>query len=121
VDIWGLGCIFFELIFEKKAFEGDLEVQSYSLLGRLIEMPSQTQVSKEIPEEKLLTAIRKLLHISPAQRPTAIEAQKMFNALQLNISKSSHQNTDPEKPVDSIPTTDEVTDSPTLEPGMSQY
>src|SRR5271155_2926404 len=40
VDIWALGCIIFELAFNKKAFSDDISVLSYALSKQPPEIPS---------------------------------------------------------------------------------
>src|SRR5216117_889574 len=40
VDIWAIGCIFYEVLFSEKAFRGDWETLQFKRAGRRKEIPS---------------------------------------------------------------------------------
>lgn len=80
VDIWGLGCILFELVVGKRAFTGDWAVREYIVSGRLIPVPLEGLVDGEswLP---LTNLIRMLCHIDPQKRPNAQALCLLFNEL----------------------------------------
>lgn len=85
VDIWAMGCIFFELTFHRKAFSGDISVLSYALSGEAPELPAvlhlgqSTQEIESAPKQALRTLIYAMLDLSPPDRPSAQHLYNIFS------------------------------------------
>lgn len=76
VDIWGLGCILFEVANEKKAFGSDIAVHEYtvSLPGQRISLlrPVETY------ESHLSNILNAMLDVDRSRRPSATMLHKEF-------------------------------------------
>lgn len=76
VDVWGLGCILFELVAGRRAFTSDFQVYEYS----------RSESSKEsfltgldlYEDPGFLELIKSLLEIDPTCRPTAVAIHHTF-------------------------------------------
>lgn len=102
VDIWALGCFFFELLFTKKAFANDIAVRDYSqnnaLSWKPLELPFEHHtILDETDKLFLLKMIHEMLELDPIKRPAALLLQRKFLHQTVNTlthprsaSKSSH-------------------------------
>ena len=93
-DIFGLGCIIFEIITTKRLFSGDWEVQEYAQKGNPIfpdRWPIATQGSRLYDLGQLTST---LLSVEPRERPGAAEALRQLLRLRTR-SGSSEVNADP--------------------------
>lgn len=80
VDIWGLGCILFELVNKEKAFRNDYIVFEYAREKKKLAVSLKESV---VPEMKtlLIDFIHSMLNINPEARPSAWELQRSFCVL----------------------------------------
>src|SRR5271170_3043430 len=79
VDIWAIGCIFYEMVFRRRAFYEDYATLNYSFDGTLYVPPvNSDNIWEIISRDVLVAALEKLLNIDPKQRPTAIEIRQQF-------------------------------------------
>jgi serine/threonine protein kinase len=87
VDIWAMGCILYELAFQKKAFETDMAVLLYALSDHRLKLPSEVDDNIHYsPSKGVDTNYRALgqfvdgmLDSNPSKRPTARELQFLFS------------------------------------------
>jgi serine/threonine protein kinase len=74
VDIWAMGCIFYELVMRKKAFEFDFSAREYSLSGQRIDIEPRFD---EFPDVRIIEMLHKIiqnmLEADPQKRPRAVE------------------------------------------------
>lgn len=70
VDVWGLGCLFFEILFRKRAFLDDYVIQR----GESVKIPTRS----ELCNPRIEGMIYRLLDVEPKKRPTA---QRVLNLL----------------------------------------
>lgn len=86
VDIWAIGCILYELAFQKKAFETDMAVLLYALSDHRLKLPSQVDNSLssghvDAEYRALLERfVDGMLDSNPSNRPTARELRASFGA-----------------------------------------
>jgi serine/threonine protein kinase len=81
VDIWAIGCIFYEMVFRRKAFYEDYATLNYSFDGTLYIPPMNSDnIWEMISRDVLVSALKKLLNIDPKQRPAAIEIRQQFRS-----------------------------------------
>jgi serine/threonine protein kinase len=86
VDIWAVGCIFFELALRRKAFEDDWRVLEYlqsfdtNSMSFLNDLDSEATVAQR-SHEVIKTVIGKMLDVEAANRPTARELHGQFASL----------------------------------------
>ena len=81
VDIWAIGCIFYELVFRRRAFYEDYDTLNYSFEGTLHVPPvNSDNIWDIIPRDVLVAALEKFLNIDPKKRPTAIEIRQQFHS-----------------------------------------
>ena len=83
IDIWAIGCIFYELVFKNKAFAGDGAVLEYArdntYSGYLLPLPfEQDTVTDEARKAFISRIIPQMLKINPFERPRAEELYKRF-------------------------------------------
>ena len=81
VDIWALGCIFFEVVFAQKAFTNDISVVYFSSMNDR-EIPISTQTSFDgdfLPS--MWTLISTMLSQNPSMRPRATNIRETLNAM----------------------------------------
>jgi serine/threonine protein kinase len=89
VDIWALGCIFYEVIFERKAFVDDLAVLQYTS-GVSLETPHESKAIKDPETLRLLTSlIWEMLKHGPFKRPKALDVQKRLGRIHGSRAQSS--------------------------------
>lgn len=86
VDIWAIGCIFFELAFNRKAFSDDMSVHGYAFSKNPPEIPSVLELdfgnSLEIENtarQALSILIYGMLELSPNDRPIASQLNDLFS------------------------------------------
>ena len=80
VDIWGLGCILYELAVERKAFADDWKVHEYAVGKQKIHVPLEYFPSEISLFIKKL--IHEMLHANPRQRPNAQRLAEVFAKLE---------------------------------------
>lgn len=74
VDVWAIGCIFFELIFLKPAFSNDIAVFKYESEKMRLEMPSnekEDMFPDDISRNLAFQLLHDIFEIDPAKRPSA--------------------------------------------------
>jgi serine/threonine protein kinase len=72
VDIWALGCVFYEIVYLKKAFKNDSAVREYTAEDFVI--PSESRMVKDTYWlEVIRNIIKEMLKRESSQRPTARE------------------------------------------------
>ena len=84
VDIWALGCIFYELIFEGKAFSSDLAVQQYflenSFSGKLLQLPFRPDMLAYASRKTFISkTIYRMLEVKACKRPAAETLHELFS------------------------------------------
>jgi serine/threonine protein kinase len=91
VDLWALGCIFYELLFGRKAFAGDYAVREYSASPELLGIPVTSAILGNISSWR--EAIKAVLHATldkdPSKRGSAHEIRIHLTALSAVIFTSS--------------------------------
>ena len=88
VDMWALGCILYELVFEKKAFTGDWEVFEYrATLSDFSKFPFPELLPSWL-QTHISNAVKELLHIEWERRPRSSDVHTLFSSYGhlLNIS-----------------------------------
>lgn len=91
VDIWAMGCIFFELAFNRKAFSGDMSVFDYALSGKAPEIPAavnlgqHTLQTESTPNQALKTLIYAMLDLNPSDRPAA---QLLYDVFSIDCDRA---------------------------------
>jgi serine/threonine protein kinase len=83
VDIWALGCISYEIVLRKQAFEGDFEVREYSYLENGIEIPILDDLRDDNLEKFLRIVVPKMLDKDPSKRPSAREVKEELDVLRI--------------------------------------
>jgi|SRR5277367_3205256 len=83
VDIWALGCILYELVFETKAFQSDWDVQyskcNDSLRERL-RLLTETERNPDMTAKSFASKIMcEMLDIDPSKRPSAEQVHRIFS------------------------------------------
>lgn len=74
VDVWAIGCIFFELIFLKPAFSNDIAVFKYYSEKMRLEMPSndkEDMFPDDISRDLAFRLLYDIFEIDHAKRPSA--------------------------------------------------
>jgi len=51
VDIWAIGCILYELVFQRTAFDGDMAVWEYNLSKEPLEIPVEIKLRPKVTGE----------------------------------------------------------------------
>jgi len=70
VDIWVIGCIFFELLFEMKAFNSEFDVLEYCLANLPYSLPEYSPLIDELQKEFFSWIISDMLEVQPNKRPS---------------------------------------------------
>lgn len=72
VDIWALGCAFYELLFREHAFESDYSTLMYSAGERALYIPQKpvANISELLSRHEIKTLLEALLHTNPKKRPS---------------------------------------------------
>jgi len=101
VDLWAIGCILYELVLQRRAFEDDWEVLQYATSGKDFDIIIEPET---VPDqgrcEFISNIIRELLSIDPTQRPRADSLYKRFISWGSDISASQ-----PDSAIALVPTT----------------
>lgn len=84
VDIWGLGCILYEITVKKKAFSNDWSVREYAVSKSKIIVPLDDTVESEI-RIPLTNLIHEMLRVNPRARPSAQDLKVLFTMFVENI------------------------------------
>lgn len=81
VDVWGMGCILFQLALRKKAFQSDWAVGCYSGSKtelNVAEYLKEDSVLGDISRKHLVECVYCMLDIDPVKRPSAKCLQAIF-------------------------------------------
>lgn len=75
VDIWALGCILYEVVVRRKAFESDWSVMEYARYNPdirkfLSSLESETTLSKD-SQQYIQNAVKNMLEVEASKRPSA--------------------------------------------------
>jgi len=101
VDIWALGCIFYELLFGRKAFAGDFAVREYSSSLELLNIPVTSTILGDVSpwRESIKRIIVRTLHKDPSKRGTARDVRYHIGALAMATFALSKGDGSPERDV----------------------
>jgi serine/threonine protein kinase len=77
VDIWAMGCILFELVMTKRAFESNSAIFEYRASAVLPTITPDEYFSQQDLEDTT-TCVGRMLKIDPSERPTASESIELF-------------------------------------------
>lgn len=87
VDIWGIGCIFYELVYRRKAVPSDLILYNICLQQKDVILPS---ISNSSLDEKstnfIMRTLRDTLALTPTSRPAASELHNRFVSWRVDVS-----------------------------------
>ena len=79
VDLWVLGCILFELVFRKKAFNSDYAAMRYAESGNEFQVPFEADIFPDERRRQFVTQVlRELFRIEAKQRPSARSLYERF-------------------------------------------
>lgn len=93
VDIWALGCIFYEVVFGKKTFADDFAVLQYQS-GNPLHLPTHSAtVNDATTLNFLLHLIEQMLELNPRQRPKAVHIGQRIRAQIFQSGSPSLQTT----------------------------
>lgn len=76
VDIWGLGCILYELAVKEKAFEDDWVVRQYAT--KKLKLDVQLKYFVSDIQTLITNLIHEMLQVNPRARPNAQELHALF-------------------------------------------
>jgi len=102
VDIWAIGCIFYEIIVRRKLFADDWAVVQYASQGSLHSANIPIAIDSEaFPDERRQTFIADVIHemleVDWNKRPRADELLKRFVSWDNEIQPAMHEEVDPKK------------------------
>jgi len=79
VDIFAIGCILYEIVFRKKAFKNDVEIQRYSESNQSLPLRFEPDTLPDRRRKELVSnMIYETLDIVASQRPRAVELHDTF-------------------------------------------
>lgn len=90
VDVWGLGCIFVELLTRKQAFENDFETREYYVSHYPVAATSGFRVPTII-QSHIHELTQELLHRKPSLRPRVAQLLPIFESYIQIIFRSANQ------------------------------
>lgn len=88
-----MGCLFYELLFRKKAFDSDFAVHDYSTRclqsGETLLIPSDSELITNDSELKrfAITILMDILRITASERPSANALYRRFNSFMASIGR----------------------------------
>jgi serine/threonine protein kinase len=95
VDIWAMGCIFYELVMRKKVFEIDFSTREYCLSGQPIDIGLTFD---DFPDFRIIEMLRKIvqdmLEVDPLNRPRAIEIHQRLIMRRIKTVHQTRPNND---------------------------
>jgi serine/threonine protein kinase len=104
VDIWAIGCILYELVFRKRAFQNDWAVMNYALTKTSLQLPSEFLDERNSSGiSRILVILNAMLHLDPILRPSAELLRRVFTAACIWTIEEDL------KCLDTIPTLEELT------------
>lgn len=78
VDIWALSCIFYEVVFGRKAFANDFSVLQY-LSGDNLHIPTHSDTVCDAEALQMISQlIQRMLDLAPLKRPNAVYIRKQL-------------------------------------------
>jgi serine/threonine protein kinase len=96
VDIWALGCILYEMVTDRKAFEGDYATVVFRQTKPNLSLMFREGFGVKCQEALTENAIA-MLQIEPAARPSAGKLVHEFSSLfQINSMENTHINAEHE-------------------------
>ena len=83
VDIWAIGCIFYQIIFHEKPFYNDVAAHHYASeyhsSGKRLSIPAYSRVDPDENRKAFISElINAMLEVDPDKRPTAEDLNKRF-------------------------------------------
>jgi serine/threonine protein kinase len=96
VDIWALGCILYEMVTDRKAFEGDYATVVFRQTKPKLSLTFGEGFGVKCQEAITENALA-MFHIEPAARPSAGKLVRDFsNLFQINSIDNAHINAEHE-------------------------
>jgi Protein kinase domain len=88
VDMWAIGCILYELVFWRKAFDSDYDARRYAESGSDFKVPLEIngKISAQTQMEFIERTIRELLKADNSERPSARSLYERFVSLKSGAS-----------------------------------
>ena len=80
-DIWGLGCILFEIVTEENLFVGDWEVMRFADYGTIDVPRGKLCEVQDVTVDAFLQSVRAMLSLAGSDRPPAHILQLSFQKL----------------------------------------
>jgi len=75
-----MGCIFYQLVYQRPAFSSDLEVGYYQWTGSSFKLPMVSEIlTREDSKTFLSSILLPMLEIQSSKRPSATEVRQTFN------------------------------------------
>ena len=88
VDIWALGCVFYELVCRKTAFKDDWQVTEYARQNMKMYVPLRrfVDVNARTP---VVNLIHEMLQLRPSSRPSAADLCSLFDSIEGSFQGSA--------------------------------
>ena len=80
MDIWAIGCILVEVLFQQKAFPSDFAVFQCATSRESFQIPPDNTFPENL-KEHIASLIRETLNINPSNRPAAKDLLIRFQAV----------------------------------------
>ena len=94
VDLWGVGCILYELVLGRKAFGNDFEILRYANSGKGYNFVIEPEIVPDDRRRRFISKIiKELLSIDPTQRPRANVLYERFISWGSDISTNQRDPT----------------------------
>jgi serine/threonine protein kinase len=79
VDIWALGCVYFEVIMGYKLFESDWSAKEYSRVGDELYIQQEHSGLPQRYHRKFQRLLQLMIHANPDMRPTSGSVLQYFD------------------------------------------